>query len=97
MLVIPFPAIDPEVFLVDEVLSVGDMAFQHKARRRMWEMMAKAQLMVMVSHDLEAIESVCNRAVWLDHGKILHDGPVAETIAAYRASVQAAPPPSRAA
>src|SRR5207248_6476491 len=63
-------AIDPEILLVDEVLSVGDLSFQNKARRRMQEMMKRAQLMVMVSHDLNAIASICNGAVWLDHGRV---------------------------
>src|SRR5262249_22579859 len=58
-------AIDPEVLLVDEVLSVGDMAFQQKARQRMREMMAKAKLIVMVSHDLESLSKLCDRGVWL--------------------------------
>lgn len=90
-------AIDPEILLVDEVLSVGDLSFQHKARQRMQEMMKRAQLMVMVSHDLSAIESICNRAVWLDHGRLMHAGPAAETIAAYRASVKTPTPSAQAA
>ncbi|HEY7156700.1 MAG TPA: ABC transporter ATP-binding protein [Gemmataceae bacterium] len=81
-------AIDPEILLVDEVLSVGDLAFQNKARERMREMMAKAHLMVLVSHDLESLPQMCSRAVWLDHGRAVMMGPCAEVIAAYRASVQ---------
>ncbi len=81
-------AIDPEILLVDEVLSVGDLAFQNKARERMREMMAKAHLMVLVSHDLESLPQMCSRAVWLDHGRIVMIGPCAEVIAAYRSSVQ---------
>jgi ABC-type polysaccharide/polyol phosphate transport system ATPase subunit len=79
-------AIDPEVLLVDEVLSVGDLAFQQKARERMREMMQKAHLLVMVSHDLEAMEKCCNRAVWMDHGKMVMQGTAAEVAAAYKAS-----------
>jgi len=79
-------AIDPEVLLVDEVLSVGDLAFQQKARERMREMMRKAHLLVMVSHDLEAMEKCCNRAVWMDHGKMVMQGTAAEVAAAYKAS-----------
>src|SRR5581483_7676583 len=56
-------AIDPEILLVDEVLSVGDLAFQKKARQRMKRMIDRAQLMVMVSHDLDALAEICNRAV----------------------------------
>jgi ABC-type polysaccharide/polyol phosphate transport system ATPase subunit len=89
-------AIEPEILLVDEVLSVGDLAFQNKARERMRQMMAKAQLMVMVSHDLGAIEKTCSRAVWLHHGQIARTGPCAEVTAAYKASVQQ-PQPSQAA
>jgi ABC-type polysaccharide/polyol phosphate transport system ATPase subunit len=81
-------AIDPEILLVDEVLSVGDLAFQSKARERMKEMMERAHLMVMVSHDLDAVESICNRAVWLSRGRVVQAGPSADVIAAYTASVQ---------
>jgi ABC-type polysaccharide/polyol phosphate transport system ATPase subunit len=80
-------AIDPEVLLVDEVLGVGDLAFQNKARERMRQMMARAHLMVMVSHDLESIEKTCTRALWMHHGQIVRTGPCADVIAAYRASV----------
>jgi ABC-type polysaccharide/polyol phosphate transport system ATPase subunit len=82
-------AIDPEILLVDEVLSVGDLSFQRKARERMREMMARAHLMVLVTHDLDALPQMCNRAVWLDHGRVAMTGSCAEVIAAYRASVQA--------
>src|SRR5262249_35078324 len=92
-------AIEPEVLLVDEVLSVGDMAFQEKARRRMREMMAQAELMVVVSHDLDALAQLCNCGVWMDHGRVRQVGPIAEVIAAYTASTGCAaaaevnPPP----
>ncbi|HWG45387.1 MAG TPA: ABC transporter ATP-binding protein [Gemmataceae bacterium] len=81
-------AIDPEILLVDEVLSVGDLSFQHKARERMREMMAKAHLMVLVTHDLESLHQMCNRAVWMDHGRIIMTGSCSEVVAAYRSSVQ---------
>jgi len=76
-------AIDPEILLIDEVLSAGDLAFQKKCRKRMEEMLAKAHLIVMVSHDLEALTRFCNRAIWLDHGRIRLAGPTREVIAAY--------------
>jgi ABC-type polysaccharide/polyol phosphate transport system ATPase subunit len=84
-------AIEPEILLVDEVLSVGDLAFQNKARERMREMMARAHLMVMVTHDLEALANTCNRAVWMDHGRAVLVGPCEEVVAAYKASVPARP------
>src|SRR5262249_24199887 len=84
-------AIEPEILLVDEVLSVGDMAFQNKARQRMREMMAKARLIVMVSHDLINLAQFCTRGIWLDHGSLRMDGPMDSVVAAYTESVSPAP------
>src|SRR6266849_5660013 len=81
-------AIEPEVLLVDEILSVGDMAFQQKAHQRMREMMAKARLIVMVSHDLSSLAKFCDRGLWMDHGQVRQIGPIAEVIGAYRKSVK---------
>jgi lipopolysaccharide transport system ATP-binding protein len=88
-------AIEPEVLLVDEVLSAGDLTFQHKARARMRDMMSKAQLFVMVSHDLESLKNLCDRLIWLEHGRVKRVGPSAEIVEAYEAS--AAPPVPQAA
>jgi ABC-type polysaccharide/polyol phosphate transport system ATPase subunit len=85
-------AIDPQILLVDEVLSVGDKAFQEKAGQRMRDMMAKAQLIVLVSHDLESIVHLCHRAIWMDHGRIRMDGKPREVVDAYVRSVTAAQP-----
>jgi len=85
-------AIEPEVLLVDEVLSVGDRAFQEKARRRMREMMAQAELIVCVSHDLDSLARLCERGVWLDHGRVRQDGPIEEVVAAYIQETGGLPP-----
>jgi ABC-type polysaccharide/polyol phosphate transport system ATPase subunit len=77
-------AVEPEILLVDEVLSVGDMTFQNRARARMKEMMAKAQLIVMVSHDTNSLAKVCDRIIWMDHGRVRQEGPAAEVVAAYK-------------
>jgi ABC-type polysaccharide/polyol phosphate transport system ATPase subunit len=81
-------AIEPEILLVDEILSVGDTAFQQKAHQRMREMMAKARLIVMVSHDLSSLAKFCDRGLWMDHGQVRLIGPIAEVIGAYRKSVK---------
>ena len=81
-------AIDPEVLLVDEVLSVGDLSFQNKATARMRDMMAKAHLLVMVSHDLGSVAKLCTRVVWMDHGRPMREGDPAAVIAAYREQVE---------
>jgi ABC-type polysaccharide/polyol phosphate transport system ATPase subunit len=83
-------AIEPEILLVDEVLSVGDLAFQDKARRRMYEMMAKAKIIVMVSHDLGSIQKLCNRVIWMEHGAMRQIGPARAVIDAYSKHVQGA-------
>jgi ABC-type polysaccharide/polyol phosphate transport system ATPase subunit len=83
-------AIDPEILLVDEVLSVGDLAFQNKARARMLEMMSRAHLMVMVSHDLDSLAKTCNCAVWMEHGRMRQVGACDPVIDAYRASQEVA-------
>lgn len=80
-------AIEPEILLVDEVLSVGDMAFQHKARQRMYDMMKKAELIVMVSHDLQSLATLCERGIWMHHGQVRQAGPIKDVIAAYTESV----------
>lgn len=77
-------ASEPEILIVDEVLSVGDLSFQQKAAQRIRSMMAQARLMVIVSHDLDSLKNLCTRIVWLDHGKIRQIGHPAETIAAYQ-------------
>jgi ABC-type polysaccharide/polyol phosphate transport system ATPase subunit len=83
-------AIDPEILLVDEVLSVGDMSFQTKALQRMRDMMSKARVIVMVSHDLNSIMKFCDRSIWLDEGRVCQIGPTKEIIEAYTASANAA-------
>lgn len=83
-------AVEPEILLIDEVLSVGDMAFQEKARQRMKDMMAKARIIVVVSHDLDSLTKLCNRAVWMDHGRIQLSGAVGSTIDTYKSYVSQA-------
>lgn len=58
----------PEVLIVDEVLSVGDAAFQEKSRARMMELMHGGTTVLFVSHSIEQIREMCDRVVWLDHG-----------------------------
>jgi ABC-type polysaccharide/polyol phosphate transport system ATPase subunit len=83
-------ATEPEVLLVDEVLAVGDMAFQLKARARMRELMSQSRLMVVVSHDVSTIQETCNRVLWMKHGRVVREGPPAEVIEAYTRAVAAA-------
>jgi ABC-type polysaccharide/polyol phosphate transport system ATPase subunit len=75
--------LDADVLLVDEVLAVGDEAFQRKCLRRISEQIAAGATVVLVSHDAAAIERVCERVVVLDHGRVAFDGPTAEGLLHY--------------
>ena len=64
----------PEILLMDEWLSVGDADFQHKAEDRLRELVSETKILVIATHSRELVESVCNRAIWLEHGQIVMDG-----------------------
>ena len=81
-------AVEPEILLIDEVLSAGDRAFQLKARKRMQEMMAAARLMIFVSHDLDSVTAMCNRAIWLEHGTMKAEGNAFTVVDQYMKSTQ---------
>ncbi len=83
-------SIEPEILLVDEVLSAGDMSFQCKARARIERLLNDARLVVLVSHDLKSLANLCDRVIWLDHGRICQAGPAGHVIAAYQQSAQVA-------
>ena len=73
----------PEIFIADEILAVGDEAFQQKSLARMKEMMSGGTTVLLVSHSLEQIKEVCDRVIWLDHGRIKMAGDVNEVCDAY--------------
>ena len=75
--------LDADVMLIDEVLAVGDEAFQRKCLRRISEQIAGGTTLVLVSHDAGAVERVCERVVVLDAGRIAFDGPTAEGLLHY--------------
>ncbi len=68
--------VNPQVILVDEVLAVGDYNFQQKCLKRIAEMQKDGVTILFVSHDFEAVEDLCTRAIWLDSGTLRGDGPV---------------------
>ena len=70
--------VDPEILIVDEILSVGDIKFQEKSKNKMLEMIKGGTTVLYVSHSLESIRELCNRAVWLEHGQIVKIGDVNE-------------------
>jgi lipopolysaccharide transport system ATP-binding protein len=78
--------IDPDVLIVDEALAVGDAFFQHRCMLRMSELQSSGVTIVVVSHDSAAIKRLCERAIWLEHGRIQDEGNPEHVVARYLAS-----------
>lgn len=79
--------IDPDILVVDEVLSVGDASFQLRSEQRMKDLIEKGASVVIVSHNLVTVSELADRAMWLDRGKTRMTGAPGEVIAAYQHSV----------
>ncbi|MFC3039729.1 ABC transporter ATP-binding protein [Virgibacillus xinjiangensis] len=76
----------PDIFIIDEALSTGDMAFKQKASERIQEMMERAKAVIIVSHSLSFIEQICTRGIWMERGQVMYDGNAEEAVAKYRES-----------
>ncbi len=75
--------VKPDILIVDEILSVGDAAFQKKSKNRMMELMSGGTTVLLVSHSAEQITEMCSRAIWLEKGKMKMIGPAADVCRAY--------------
>lgn len=75
---------NPEVFLVDEILAVGDEPFQKKCIAKIQELAAEGRTLVVVSHDLDLVARICVRGVVLDHGNVIFDGLIHDAVATLR-------------
>lgn len=75
--------LEPEILLVDEVLAVGDIQFQKKCLGKMEKVSKEGKTVIFVSHNMEAIQRLCNRVILLGQGKIIQDGPVQEVVNKY--------------
>ncbi|MBV9322233.1 MAG: ATP-binding cassette domain-containing protein [Chloroflexi bacterium] len=82
--------VEPDVLLVDEVLSVGDVAFQDRSIRKMLSFRDSGRAILFVSHNLSAVEMMCQRTVWLERGRVRMAGPTADVVQAYLESVDQA-------
>ncbi|MBK8047995.1 MAG: ABC transporter ATP-binding protein [Anaerolineales bacterium] len=78
---------DPDLLLVDEVLAVGDASFQHKCLAAIQDYRAAGGTLLLVSHDLNAIQSTCTHAVWLEHGLLQAEGAPIDVVMAYLAEM----------
>ena len=80
--------LEPDIFLVDEVLAVGDANFQQKCLRRIGEVVRNGTTLIYVSHDLASVEASCERAIWLADAVVQAAGPTKQVVTKYRAAVQ---------
>jgi ABC-type polysaccharide/polyol phosphate transport system ATPase subunit len=72
---------DPDVLLIDEVLATGDAVFRSKSKERIIELTKAAKGIVLVTHDMNWVTDFCNRALLLDHGRVIYEGPPADAVA----------------
>jgi len=68
--------IHPDILVLDELFAGGDAAFVKRGKERMYSMIDRASVMILVSHDQTLLRSLCERFIWLDHGKVVADGDV---------------------
>ena len=76
--------VEPEILIVDEILSVGDIKFQKKSEKRIKDLMKKGSTVIFVSHSIDQIEQICDRVIWLEKGKIKKIGKSEEICQEYR-------------
>src|SRR5262249_26292542 len=79
---------DPDLLIIDEVLSVGDEAFQNKCLERMMRFRDRGVTILYVTHAAESAIKLCERAVWIDEGRIRYIGPTAHVVELYRESLE---------
>ncbi len=77
--------LEPEILLVDEVLSVGDAAFQKKCLAKIGDAAKGGRTVLFISHNMVAVNSLCERVIWVDSGQIVEDGPTAQIVTRYLA------------
>lgn len=81
--------LEPEILIVDEVLSVGDVEFQKKCIGKMKDVAGCGRTVLFVSHNMQAVKSLCDSGILLDHGRIVEQGPIADVVEAYLAHATA--------
>jgi len=80
--------VNPEILIIDEILAVGDTAFQAKCLDKMRDFQAQGITIIIVSHSLETIKAFCQKTIWLDNGKINQEGNPEKTIPLYQQSIE---------
>lgn len=80
-------AVDAEILLLDEVMGVGDASFMHKAEARMADLHGRAEIVVLAIHANNAIRKMCNKVLWMDHGRMRAFGDVEEIVSQYEVAM----------
>jgi lipopolysaccharide transport system ATP-binding protein len=83
--------LEPDILLVDEVLAVGDAAFQKKCLHKIGDTVRENRTVLFVSHNMGAVVDLCRTAIWIDHGRLVRVGPAAEVVGAYLRSTTERP------
>ncbi|GEL08355.1 ABC transporter ATP-binding protein [Salisediminibacterium halotolerans] len=78
----------PDVFIIDEALSTGDMAFKQKASEKIQEIMGQSKAVLIVTHSMGVARKMCNRVIWMEQGRIMYDGDPDEAVEKYQARVE---------
>jgi ABC-type polysaccharide/polyol phosphate transport system ATPase subunit len=81
--------LDPDILIIDEVLAVGDAAFQGKCMGKLDEHKRSGKTLLFVTHAVGSVQQLCDRAIWLDHGQLMADGPAGEVVNAYEGRLAA--------
>ncbi len=79
--------VDPDILLIDESLGVGDAAFREKAKARIRGLFERTKVVILVSHEMDSLRELCTRCLWIEHGKLVGDGPTDAIIDGYLESV----------
>ena len=77
----------PDIFIIDEALSTGDLEFRQKATERIQEMMERAKAVIIVSHSMKFVEQICTRAIWIEQGRVKADGNAEQVVDKYRTAM----------
>jgi ABC-type polysaccharide/polyol phosphate transport system ATPase subunit len=75
--------VSPDILLIDESLAVGDAAFQEKAKARLRNLFERTHAVVLVSHDVKSLRTLCTRGLWIQHGQLVDDGPIDQVVDRY--------------
>ncbi|MDE5415815.1 ABC transporter ATP-binding protein [Alkalihalobacterium chitinilyticum] len=87
--------LQPDIFIIDEALSTGDMAFKQKASEKIQDMMEQAKAVIIVTHSMSLVKQLCTRAIWMEKGQVVFDGDPLEAVERYQEKTKESKGPLR--